>query len=78
MTVMAEELTRKLFDNNQSAGSMTALRNVGDLLNNRMTVEEFNGITNHIVSAQANGDIPSARKDFNKGYLEMLGTLMEI
>lgn len=76
MTVMAEELTAK-FATDRSNGALMALENVGELLRRKMTPEEFNGITNHIVASEAN-DISAARRDFNRSYLDTLGNLMEL
>lgn len=76
MTVTAEELTSK-FATDSSSGSLMALENVGELLRRKMTPEEFNGITNHIIASDAN-DISAARREFNRSYLETLGNLMEI
>lgn len=80
MTVMAEKLTDKYSTHrtDTSSGAMMALQNVGDLLSNKLSREQFDGVTNHIVSVGANDNIPAARKAFNQGYLEMLETLMEI
>lgn len=76
MAVTAEELTRK-FTDSASDGTLMALENVGELLRRKMTPEEFNGITNHIIASETN-DISAARRDFNRKYLEALGNLMEI
>jgi hypothetical protein len=78
MTVMAENLTRKYNENKYSSGAMTALQNVGDLFNNRMTREEFDSVTNRLLFAGTNDKIPAARRAFNEGYLNMLDALVEL
>jgi hypothetical protein len=80
MTVMAETLIHKYSANrsDSSSGAMMALQNVGDLLSNKLSREQFDGVTNHIVTAATIDNLPTARKAFNEGYLSLLETLIEI
>ena len=80
MTVKAEELVQKYSPhrNDSANGALMALQNVGDMLSNKLSREQFDGVTDHIVTALEIDGLPAARKAFNEGYLEMLETLMEI
>lgn len=78
MAITADAVTNKYnwHTGRKAEGQWTALRFVGELLNHKMTDEQFNRSVIHISSAGDN--IPADRKAFNEGFLETLEALMEI